>query len=259
MAMFSGNGDAPRIVIAPTNVKECHYWLAEAFYLAEKYQVPAIVLMDLFLSTCKSNIVLSEIDPAKLKANKFPTKVELEDYRRQAITDDGVSPRAIPGTPGGEHVVSGLEQNQDGTPAYDAANHEAMTAKRHRKLLTALDLDVPRPERFGCEGKAKLGVLGWGSTMGAIREAVELACDKGLPVAGLKQVVLNPLHFGEVRAFCHECEKVLVPELNYQGQFADWLGMHMDVDFVRYNKVGASPIPYNDILDEIERLLGEGS
>jgi len=258
MALFAGNGDAPRIVVAPTNVAECHYWLTEAFYLAEKYQVPVIVLMDLFLSTCKANVALPRIDPKKLDANKAPTDEEMSNYLRHALTPDGVSPRTIPGRPGGEFVVSGLEQNARGTPVYDAETHAMMSEKRHKKLVTALERDVAKPERFGCAGKPDLGVLGWGSTMGAVVEAVERACDKGLKVAGLKQVVLNPLHVDELSEFCEDCGRILVPELNWRGQFADWLGMHVSVRFKRMNRVSTRPIPHADVLDEIERMISEG-
>ncbi|MDK1032789.1 MAG: 2-oxoacid:acceptor oxidoreductase subunit alpha, partial [Planctomycetia bacterium] len=220
MALFAGNGDAPRIVVAPTNVEECHYWVAESFYLSEKYQIPVIVLMDLFLSTCKQNAVLKDIDKKKLDANKRPTKEQLKNYRRQLITEDGISPRTIPGTPGGEFVMSGLEQDQFGTPAYDAATHTAMSEKRFRKMRMALENDVPRPERFGKKGKVKLGVIGWGSTTGAILEAVELANNEGLSVAAMKQLVLNPLHVDDIKSFCTDCDEILVPELNHSGQFA---------------------------------------
>ncbi len=258
MAMFGTNGDAPRIVVAPTSVAECHYWVAEAFYLAEKYQMPVIVLSDLFLGTCKTSVVLEKIDPKKLSANKAPTPEQMKDYHRQLVTDDGVSPRTIPGTPGGEFVVSGLEQNQDGTPVYDPRTHTMMTEKRHRKLMTALRNDVPRPERFGCNGKASLGVLSWGSTMGAVVEAVERACEKGRKVAALKQVVLNPLHVDDLRAFCADCGALLVPELNYGGQFANWISMHVSAPVRRLNRVTTRPLSYQDVLEEIEKIFEEG-
>jgi 2-oxoglutarate ferredoxin oxidoreductase subunit alpha len=257
MAMFGANGDAPRLVVAPTSVAECHYWVAEAFYLAEKYQMPVIVLSDLFLGTCKQNVILEKIDPKKLAANKAPTLEQMKDYRRQLVTDDGVSPRTIPGTPGGEFVVSGLEQNEQGTPAYDPGTHALMTAKRHRKIQTALKNDVPKPERFGVSGKASLGVLGWGSTMGAVVEAVERACEKGYKVAALKQVVLNPLHVEELRAFCADCETLLVPELNYGGQYANWLSMHVHAPMRRLCRVNTRPLTWVDVLAEIENILGE--
>ncbi|HUT55372.1 MAG TPA: 2-oxoacid:acceptor oxidoreductase subunit alpha [bacterium] len=258
MAMFGTNGDAPRIVVAPTSVAECHYWVAEAFYLAEKYQVPVIVLSDLFLATCKTNVILAKIDPKKLAANKVPTAEQMKDYRRQLVTDDGVSPRTIPGTVGGEFVVSGLEQDEEGTPAYDAKTHTMMTEKRHRKMRTALENDVPRPERFGCNGKASLGVLSWGSTMGAVVEAVERACEKGHKVAALKQVVLNPLHVEDLKAFCADCETLLVPELNYGGQFANWLSMHVSAPMRRLCRVNTRPLSYQDVLEEIENISGDG-
>ncbi len=258
LALFSGNGDAPRIVVAPTSVEECHYWTSEAFYLAEKYQTPVILLMDLFLSTCKTNAVLSELDKAKLSANKSPSPGE-EGVGRFKVTEDGVSPRALPGTPGFEWTVSGLEQNELDSPSYYANVHTEMTEKRARKLMTALQNDVPRPERFGAKGKVKLGVMGWGSTMGAVIEAVERANEAGLSAAALKQVVLNPLHVEDIEKFVDDCEKILVPELNYSGQFARWLSMHVNKPIHGLNMVKCSPLTYLDVLEEIERLITETS
>jgi 2-oxoglutarate ferredoxin oxidoreductase subunit alpha len=257
MALFAGNGDAPRLVIAPTTVAECHYWIAEAFYLAEKYQVPAIVLIDLFLSTCKANVVLKPVDSARLAATKHPSEQDMKNYHRFTLTEDGVSPRTIPGMEGGEMTVSGLEQDEDESVSYDPQVHTKMTQKRHRKLLAALEQDVPPPERIGCEGKVKLGVLSWGSTMGAVTEAVEKACEKGLQVAALKQVVLNPLHQDALISFCDDCERILVAELNYGCQFANWLSMHVSRPMHRLNRVTCSPFSHVDVLEEIERIIRE--
>jgi 2-oxoglutarate/2-oxoacid ferredoxin oxidoreductase subunit alpha len=255
MALFASNGDVPRIVMAPTNVEECHNLLPEAFYLAEKYQIPVIFLIDLFLSTCKSNILLKPPDQNKLKVNKLPTLDQMIDYKRFMLTEDGVSPRTIPGMPNGEYIASGLEQDENENTSYYTEVHTKMTMKRHLKLISALKKDVPKPERFGCSGKADLGVLSFGSTTGAVMEAVEIATDKGLKVAGLKQIILNPLHVDELRKFCDDCEQLFIPELNYGGQLADWLSMHIDRAFIRYDKVLCRPFNYNEILEQIEKLL----
>ncbi len=254
-ALFAGNGDAPRIVLAPTNVSECYQWTAEAFYLAEKYQMPVIMLTDLFLSLCLENVLIEPIPDYKKHANKYPTEEELKVYLRQKVTDDGVSPRTIPGQEGGCHVVSGLEQDQYGTPVYDATTHTMMTEKRFRKIKTALEHDIPLPERSGAKGKVKLGIISWGSTTGAVREAVNNAVNDGKSVAMLKLIVVAPLHTEPVRQFLDSCDMVLVPELNFEGQFANWLSMHFNYTFHRLNRVTVSPITYNDIEEEIDRLL----
>jgi len=255
MGLFAGTGDSSRIVIAPTSLEECHYYVAEAFYLAEKYQMPVIVMIDLFLSTCKSNLVLKKIDSKKLDVNKKPTKEQLKDYKRFKVTSDGVSPRTIPGIIGGEFVASGLEQDEDGNTSYYGIVHTKMSEKRYRKLQIALEEDIPKPIRFGSKGRVKLGILSWGSSMGSAVEAVEKANEMGYKVAALKQIVINPIHLKEVKSFCNDCEKLMVPELNFSGQFANWLSMHIDRDIHRYSKVLSRPLTYMDILDEIERLL----
>ena len=254
--LFAGNGDAPRIVVAPTNVAECHQWVAEAFYLAEKFQVPVIVLMDLFLSNRNENVILQPVPQEKLSANLFPTPADLaKGYLRQAVTERGVSPRALPGTENGYWVISGLEQDIYGTPVYDDYNHTLMTEKRFTKIKTALAEDIPPPQRFGCEGRADLGVMAWGSTTGAAMEAVERVCAQGKKVAFLKQVVLNPFHREPVEKFLGDCKQVLVPELNRGGQFAHWMGMHFPREFLRMNRVTTRPITHTEIYEEIQKIL----
>lgn len=254
-ALFGGNGDTPRIVIAPTSVKECYTWTAEAFYLAEKYQMPVIILIDLFLSLSVRNIQLDLIPDYKKSSNKAVTQEDMKFYLRQKITNDGVSPRAIPGQENGYQVVSGLEQDEYGTPVYDEYSHTVMTEKRFKKLQTVLENDIPAPERIGANGKVKLGIISWGSTAGAVADALESVLKNGKSVAMLKIIVINPLRKKEIQAFLDDCEKVLVPELNYQGQFANWLSMHFQKKFYRYNKVATRPITYDEIEAEINRLL----
>jgi 2-oxoglutarate ferredoxin oxidoreductase subunit alpha len=154
-------------------------------------------------------------------------------------------------------VVSGLEQDENEAVSYHPLIHTKMTEKRHRKLQAALENDIPPAERFGCDGKVRLGILSWGSTMGAVAEAVEIACEQGLGVAALKQVVLNPMNEDDLNAFCDDCEQILVPELNYSGQYADWLAMHISRPLLRMDRVTCRPLSYVDILEEIHRLLGE--
>ncbi len=256
-ALFAGNGDTPRIVVAPTSAKECYQWTAEAFYLAEKYQTPVIVLMDLFLSLSVRNVSLDPIPDYKKGGNKFPTQEDMKLYLRQKITDDGVSPRALPGLENGYQAVSGLEQNEYGTPVYDELSHTRMTEKRFRKIQTALENDVPLPQRIGVSGRVKVGVISWGSTTGAVMDALDSILKQGKSVAMLKVIVINPLREKEIQAFFDDCEKVLVPELNYEGQFANWLSMHFQKKLYRYNKVAARPITHDEIEEEINRLLEE--
>ncbi len=256
-ALFGGNGDTPRIVVAPTSVKECYQWTAEAFYLAEKYQMPVIILIDLFLSLSVRNVELDPLPDYKKGSNKVPSQEDMKLYLRQKMTDDGVSPRALPGQENGYQVVSGLEQNEYGTPVYDEYSHTAMTQKRFRKIQTALDNDVPLPERIGQKGRVKLGVISWGSTAGAVADAVDSVLKEGKSVAMLKLIVINPLKEKEIQTFLDDCEKVLVPELNYQGQFANWLAIHFQKKFFRYNKVATRPITHDEIEAEINRLLKE--
>ena len=140
------------------------------------------------------------------------------------MTEDLISPRAVPGELGGIHTVTGLEHNEAGRPKDTPEIHEAMTEKRHRKLAPAIHHpDLTTWKRFGDEGKVDVGVIAWGSTFGEALEAMLKARAEGIRCAAMKVVMLSPLPEDAIRRFCADCAEVLVPELNYQGQFANLL------------------------------------
>ena len=154
--------------------------------------------------------------------------------------------------------ATGLEHVERGTPNYTADNHMLMTEKRHRKISTAL-VDLPAPVEYSNGGRLDVGVIGWGSTFGAIFEAVNLAGERGLSVGALKVTSIFPFHGGVIRAFMNRCAEVLIPELNYEGQFANLIGHLHHKDVVRLNRATGSPIPPSLILKEIEALTRAGA
>ncbi|MBF0309455.1 MAG: 2-oxoacid:acceptor oxidoreductase subunit alpha [Magnetococcales bacterium] len=258
-AIFGSPGDSQRIVLAPTNVEGCYRCAGKAFEMAERYQTPVIVLLDLYLSNRYETVMLSETGaPFELEANKAVKRLEPgEVYRRFALTEDGVSPRAIPGDPGCTHVITGLEHNEEGRPNDQAAMHEAMSRKRHQKLLGVLHHpDFTVWKRFGDAGRVKVGVLSWGSTFGECLEAMEMARAKGIRCAAMKVVVLSPLPVEAIRAFMDECDQVLVPELNWEGQFAGLVQGALARPVVKLSRVPGGPMPVEDILEMIEKLAG---
>ena len=256
MAVHGGTGDSPRVVLAPTSVDECYTCTSLALYLAEKYQTAVILLLDFFLSNSFKNITPPKAPPKYLlSGNVAPRKQDSKGYRRYKITEKGISPRALPGTPGFTYVSTGLEHTEGGKPAYDTLTHEAMTAKRYRKLR-AVAAEVPKPVWYGDRDKVKVGVLSWGSTAGAAVEAAERAREEGIRAAALKTVLMSPLQMEEIEAFVAACEHVIVPELNHTGQFADLLEGRLGGRFVRMNLVTGKPFPAIDILDKIRELAG---
>jgi 2-oxoglutarate ferredoxin oxidoreductase subunit alpha len=258
-ALFGSPGDSQRIVIAPTNVEGCYRCAGKAFELAERYQTPVIVLLDLYLSNRYETVLVSDAGPPfEPDANVTARRLEAgEVYRRFAFTDDAVSPRAIPGQPGCAHVVTGLEHNELGRPNDQGDNHQRMSHKRHTKLQGALaHPDFTNCKRFGDEGPVDVGILAWGSTFGECLEAMMVVRAEGIRCAAMKVVMLSPLPVGPITAFMDDSRAVLVPELNYEGQFARLLQGELARPVVSLSRVPSGPMPVETIVAEIRRLAG---
>jgi len=254
LAVFGGAGDAQRIVLAPTNVDGCYRTAGKAFEMAEQYQTPVVVLLDLYLSNRYETVVLPDKNPFSRNLDK-----QMADggagYMRFADSDDHISPRAIPGQEGGMHTVTGLEHNQLGKPSDLPENHEAMNAKRHLKLEAALrHPDFTICKRFGDEGPVDVGVLGWGSTFGEILEAMFAAQDEGIRCSAMKVVMLSPLPKDQIAAFMDDCGTVLLPELNYEGQLANLVSGALGRPVTKLTRSTGSPMQVEEILAEIRRL-----
>ena len=257
IALYGGHGDAPRIVMAPTNVDGCYRCAGKAFEMAETYQTPVIVLLDLYLSNRYETVALPEPSrPSRpIATSRSPTSDLGPGYKRFALTDDGVSPRALPGMAGGMHVVTGLEHNELGRVNEQAEVHEAMSRKRHEKLKAALRHPDFWPYRqFGDEGRVQVGIMAWGSTFGEALEAMHCARREGIRCAAMKVVMLSPFPVEAVAAFIERCDVVLVPELNYQGQFANLVQSQVGRPVQRYNRVTGAPMVVEEIVDQIRRL-----
>ena len=255
-ALYGGHGDFPRIVLAPASVQNCFRVSVLAFGLAEKYQCPVILLSDQSLSHRTETIGHVDTDVFPVVDRLRPDGVDPETYLRYQYTDDGVSPMAIPGLDSHTYVAPGLEHDERGHPQLSPEVHERMTAKRFRKLDTAR-LEIDNEElcpRYG-DDQADLGIIGWGATQGSIREAVDRALAAGLKVAAMHPRVLNPLPEERLREFVSSVKHVLVPEVNYQGQFAHHLAANLGVQAIRLNKIGGLPFTPGEIYNKIEEVL----
>ncbi len=253
LAAFGAHGESPRIVIAPINVEDCFYTTVTAFNLAERYQVPVLLLSDQSLAT--RNECIPKPDLAKVKV--FDRLVhrdgaENSSYLRYQYTEGGVSPMALPGTPGGAYVATGLEHSEAGRPRYDPVTHTKMTEKRFQKLARAV-ADFPRVDTYGDLG-AELGIVSWGSTLGAVREATERAQAKGIKILSLYPRVLYPLPDGYLIDQLKKVKRLIVPEINSQGQFANLIEQRYRGEVIRYNIYGGLPFRAGEILKKIEEV-----
>jgi len=250
-AMFGRNGEAPVAIVAPATPAECFSMALEASRLAIKYMVPVMYLSDGYIANGSEPWKLPDVDAIPKIEVKFRTEAEgFKPYLR----DENLSrPWALPGTPGLEHRVGGLEKaNITGDVSYDPENHEFMVRLRAQKVKN-MENDIPDLEVRG-DKDAGLLVIGWGGTHGAISEAVDKARNKGLKVARVHFRYLNPLP-KNTEEVLKRYKKILCPELN-MGQLSKILRNEFLVDIESFNKIQGLPFKSSEIENRISKILG---
>jgi 2-oxoglutarate ferredoxin oxidoreductase subunit alpha len=235
----AGQGDYPRIIVAPSSQLDLFRTIPELFNLCDRYQCPGLVLSDLLIGEGTASI-----DPADLDFDVKIDRGELilpngngehaspssgyndSSYLRFKNTESGISPRAVPGVPGHIFVAATDEHDEDGTLISDEFTNphkrRMMVEKRARKLHGLLQAVTP-PRLVGPENAA-VTLVGWGSTQSVIREAVEkLAGEEGIVANQLQIKWIAPFHATEVSRILSHSQKVIIVENNYSGQFARYL------------------------------------
>ncbi|MGD0900104.1 MAG: 2-oxoacid:acceptor oxidoreductase subunit alpha [Thermoguttaceae bacterium] len=253
MAMYGRHGDCPLAVLAAATPADCFHMAFEAVRLAIKYMTPVMLLSDSFLANgAEPWRIVNPAELPDLRADGLPTPEDFAPYRRDPETL--ARPWVVPGTPGREHRIGGLEKEDiTGVVSYDAANHQRMVDLRAQKI-EGIARDIPPAEAVG-PAKGDLVVVGWGSTYGAIAAAVDEARQAGHRVAHLHLRYLNPFpaNLGAVLA---KYRRVLVPE-NNMGQLRSMLRDRFLVDAVGFSKVEGRPFRVREIQEKIESMLGE--
>ncbi len=250
--MFGRNGEAPVAVVAPATPAECFDMAIESFRIALKYMVPTVFLSDGYLGTGSEPWLIPSIEQLPKIEVKFAT--DPDTFRPYARDEDTLArPWAVPGTPGLEHRIGGLEKaDVSGNVSYDAENHMRMVAYRAEKVERIAN-DIPDVEVVG-EPEGSLLVVGWGSTYGAILSAVQRGQASGMPVSCAHLRYLNPFppNLGDVLS---RFERVLIPELNL-GQLRMLIRARYLVDAVGLNKVSGRPLLIREIEEKIAELVG---
>ncbi len=246
LTVYAGHGEFPRIIVAPGTLKDGIELTQKAFYLADKYQVPAFILTDQFYVDSNSQMKKFELDDKYLEQNIVETQ---EDYKRYKITEDGISPRGIPGY--GKGVVKGdsHEHTEEGLGTEDFNIRSKMNEKRMRKTAKILE-DYIKPELIGDKDYKNL-VVGWGSTYGVLAEFVNKNKESKTSFLNIKQ--LYPLH-EDLKEYFEKAEKVIVVENNFKGQLANLLKLELDI------KVDEKVLKYSGepfSIEEIEKKLKE--
>jgi 2-oxoglutarate ferredoxin oxidoreductase subunit alpha len=223
IALYGLHGDAPHLVVAPTSVADCLFTTQWGVQLAEALQTPAIVLSDQSLGQTRA-VLERPADLALLEHRNAATHMDT-NYKRYAITASGISPRAIPGTPGGQYTADGLEHNESGTPSSQAEDHRIQLDKRYRKLHEFNYGD----HWADIEGTGKIAVITWGSSCGPVRETLAQRRDGGSNIRLVAMRLLSPEQPDKLQAALQGVERVLVVEQSHRGQFYKYLRAHYDL------------------------------
>lgn len=260
--LHASQDEFPRIVLAPGGVEACYAETARAFNLAEKYQCPVIVLTDAFQAFAARSVGVEELpfEAFQIERGKTLTDAQLDrlqpgEYKRYALTDDGISPRALPGHPHAVYTASSDEHTETGRiEDEDAVNRIAQHSKRMRKLET-IKREMRMPAWYG-PTDAPLTLLGWGSTRYVIREAIDLLNTRG--------IVANALHFTDIypldeTRLAHElgkAQRLIDVEGNYTAQLAQvirvYSGRAVDDKILKYD---GRPFTGAEIADAVERTM----
>jgi len=258
--LHSSQGEFPRIVIAPGDFNECFYHTFQAFNLAEKYQLPVLVVSDKHLSECVETVEPYDMNGLEVQRGKLLSQKELDglleksrqflesnkgatleqkgfggraagenwispdgNFLRYKVTDDGISPRTLPGMPGGIHRAATDEHDETGDLTETEENRTMMVDKRTRKLEAAL-AELPAPKLIGPGGKVSkpgqsdVTFVSWGSPKEALLEVIDLLAADGIKADLLQIVYMIPFHTKEITELLGKAKRVIGVEQNSEGQ-----------------------------------------
>ena len=267
-ALHASPGDAPKIILAPATIEECFHFMVTARKLAEELRGPVMVLTDANLATGQQ-----PFERPQIHAKWLGSPVDQSDWDETVPPyawhkETGLSERPIPGQKGGQFVLTGLAHDERAKVAYGSAINQRAMEMRSRKLAV-LHHSLRPPKVHGDDG-GDLLVVGWGSTLGTIEEAVDRVRQDGGKVSSVHLRFLSPLEPG-LKAIFERFEKVMTVEINYSdpadgpfitpetrrlGQLARLLRENTLVDIDCWSKVPGSPLPPAVIETELRRRLG---
>lgn len=233
-AVGSGHGDAEKIVLAAASIEDCYYIVQEAFNLAEEYQTPVIVLSDLQFGMCKQSVPAFDRNRIGIRRGKLVTEglseldMKTKSYfHRFEDTEDGISPRTIPGVKNGMFLSTGLEHNVFGKPAEGQGDRVMEMEKRHRKFAAvskAIQPFTAAHEETDCD----LLLVGITSTNGALEEARECLEAEGRKVNHIQLRLISPFPAEELRPYIEGAKKVLIVEEDLTAQLREQFAIRFD-------------------------------
>ena len=259
-ALHPAHGDFPHIVVASGDIQEAFADSFESFNWADRYQVPVVVLLEKFLAS--SLFTIEPMDMSHFKVDRgliHQANGDGDGYRRHAITADGISPRTLPGMPGGIFSTTSDEHDPEGHITEGIENRIAMMRKRMGKLDTAAK-EIPASTKFTLHGprQAALTLVGWGATKGAILDAMAELQHDGRTVNFLQIRMMRPFPADAVAAILGSAELTILIENNYSAQLAALIAEHtgvmLDHQVLKYD---GRPFSRNEIVEGVRAVLHE--
>jgi 2-oxoglutarate ferredoxin oxidoreductase subunit alpha len=261
--VHAGHGEFPRCVIAIADAEDAFHLLSGAHNIAEKYQMPVILLSDLLLSEHTETVDPDELtNKVKIDRGEIVSSVNAEEYTRYQDTPSGVSPRGLPGTPGGMHIAASDEHDEDSLIISDIFTNPTARVKMMNKRMRKLDGVLKDTKPFVKEGPdtADLTLVGWGSTYNILRE-VRLALEKaGTKVNHVQFRVLWPFHSETALKELQAAKKTVCVENNFGGLFAKLVRQETGFDMnLHIRKYDGEPFYFEPLLEKVQACLGSGA
>jgi len=262
--IYGTHGEIPKVVIAPSTGQEAFFDTIEAFNIAEELQLPVIVLSDLQLSLGKQTVEPFDYSKIGLRRGRLQTETDLPEvedksyFKRFEVTEDGVSPRVVPGMKNGIHHVTGVEHDETGKPSEAAANRQMQMDKRMRKLK---HVNFPNPiYQYAPHEDADVLLVGFNSTRGVLEEVQANLNAQGIRANHAQVRLIHPFPVSHVAPLVTTAKKVLVVENNATGQLANIIKMNVGMHdkIVNVLKYDGTPFLPRELTNRVKELLADG-
>ncbi len=260
-ATFSGHGEFPKIILAPGDASEMFELTLKAYNLADIYQTPVIIISDKYLSESHYTVDKNEVDILinnyKINRGKLVSNIENKDnqtkpFLRYQLTEDGISPRLLPGIKGYYYEANSYEHLEDGHTTEESLSRKQQVDKRNKKIITYLKNDFQLPNYYGNKD-ADLIFISWGSTKGVILETQKILKDKNIKTGFYHFTYIYPLDKEKIKKFFLEKKHYVLVENNSLGQFGKLLTMETGIEFkYKVLKYDGREIMIDDILKVLE-------
>jgi len=265
--LHAAHGDVPRMAIAPGDANECFYDTFDAFNYSDRFQMPVVVLADKFLASTYRTMPIFESKNLKIDRGQIVNESELTDgpdsstFKRYAFTPTGISPRTIPGMAGGIFHTTGDEHDEFGHITENSENRIRMMQKRMKKLELANEF-IPDEKKVNFFGppQADITLVGWGSTKGAILDAMQDLEADGVRCNFLQVRYLSPFPTDLVTKHLEGAKRKVLVEGNYAGQLGalirEHTGIPMDLRVLKYN---GRPFSQNEVFEGVKEAVKNGT